>query len=419
MAEQDYKFIEEKIEPKKKRLFVEAAKKWFKLLLAALVFGVVASATAIVIFNLFGGKLKTKNNTPNPELVKMVTRPPVDNTQQDDEVKSSRNSFRDFTSADYDIMTGKMAQFAQEYNDTVVTVTRVTEGMDCFENPMEYTDSFSGIVIHIDDEHMYILTRYDGLDEKSAYRIYFRTGEYTAATVRGVDTTTGLAVITAELEDMTTTMLSSTRKALIGYAERIKIGDAVIAIGKPAGSMYSMSYGVVLTNPIVKSITDRQVKLYHTNLPYIAGAGGVVMTSEGVVIGILTSKFYAEYGGMMTFVGIADLYNLINVLMNERNMPYFGLQVSNMSEEYMSENDLVSGVYITGVEQQSPAEEANLVVGDIVTMIGNHTIRDVNDYSEVLSSYDVGDEAVITINRIFAQNNKERKIKVTLTEQVR
>ena len=105
--------------------------------------------------------------------------------------------------------------------------------------------------------------------------------------------------------------------------------------------------------------------------------------------------------------------------MNERNMPYFGLQVSNMSEEYMSENDLVSGVYITGVEQQSPAEEANLVVGDIVTMIGNHTIRDVNDYSEVLSSYDVGDEAVITINRIFAQNNKERKIKVTLTEQVR
>ena len=94
MAEQDYKFIEEKIEPKKKRLFVEAAKKWFKLLLAALVFGVVASATAIVIFNLFGGKLKTKNNTPNPELVKMVTRPPVDNTQQDEEVKSSRNSFQ-------------------------------------------------------------------------------------------------------------------------------------------------------------------------------------------------------------------------------------------------------------------------------------------------------------------------------------
>ena len=30
MAEQDYKFIEEKIEPKKKRLFVEAAKKWLQ-----------------------------------------------------------------------------------------------------------------------------------------------------------------------------------------------------------------------------------------------------------------------------------------------------------------------------------------------------------------------------------------------------
>lgn len=421
MAEQNYKFIEEKIKPKKKRLIIEALKKWLKLILSGLVFGAVASVTAVVILNISEIDMPGKGNTPNPELVEVATQSPgnkVKYPEEDDEAYQ-KNSFRNFSAAQYDTMTGKLAQFAEDYNDTIVTVAKVTEGMDCFENPMECSDSFSGMVIRVDEENMYFLTRYDGLEENSAYRIYFRNGEYAAANVLGVDITTGLAVITTRLEDMTEAMLASARKALMGYSEEISIGDAIIAIGNPAGSMYSMSYGVVLTNPIVKSITDRQVLLYHTDLPYIAGAGGVVMNSEGVVIGILTSKFYAEYGGMMTFIGVAELDKLINTLISNRRMPYFGLQACNISDEYKSENDISCGIYITGVEPLSPAEDANLVVGDIITGIEQEPVDNVREYSDILSSYNPGDDIVVTIRRPFAKNNKERKIKVTLAEQVR
>ncbi len=424
MTEDNYKFIEEKIIPQKKRVIKEKIVKFFKLAVSGAVFGSVAAVTGILIYS--GSGINHPEDVTKPEVTyEPVETPGVDTIlEPKDELGGKSDSqeslnMEEFTIADYADLKGKVAEFAESYDDTIVTVAKVTEGVDFFENPVESSDSFSGVVVRVDNKNIYILTEYDGLEENSAYEIYFRNGEVTRANVLGVDKITGLAVISAKLDELSLEVLESARKAVIGNSTELKPGDFVTAIGNPAGSMYSMSYGAVLTKPITRYITDRRVSLFHTDMPCVANGGGVVMNYEGRIVGIITKRFDTEDSNITSFIGISELENLINLLISNRNMLYMGVVAIDMTEEYMLENNLSNGIYITSVEQGSPAESANLVTGDIIVSIGDETVENVFGFSNIIASYNAGDKVSVTIRRPYAKNNVERTVSIVIGEAVR
>lgn len=423
MTEDNYKFIEEKIIPQRKRVIKERIFKIVKLAVSGAVFGGAAVITGILIYN--SGIVHSDSNTqaevtPAPTQTPDVTMVPEQKDEQADEpVETANLRLEDITIADYADLRAKVAEFAESYEDTIVSVAKVTEGVDYFENPVESSDSFSGVVFCVDNKNIYILTEYDGLEENSAYDIYFRNGEVTRASVLGVDKITGLAVISAEIEKLSQAVLESARKAVFGDSTKIKTGDFITAIGNPAGSMYSMSYGVVLSKPITKYITDRSVSLFYTDMPCVANGGGVVMNYEGKIVGFITKRFDTEYSNITSFIGISELENLISLLISNRNMLYIGVVASDMSDEYMRENNLTNGVYITSVEQGSPAENANLVTGDIIVSIGDEAVENVYGYSNIIASYNAGDKVDVTIRRPYAKKNVERTVSIVIDEAVR
>lgn len=441
MTEDNYKFIEEKIMPQRKRVIKERIFKLARLAVSGAVFGGAAVITGILIYN--SGIIHSDSNT-QAEVTPALTQTPAitnitdgkdeqagkdertgkeeqdgKNEQAGKEDKRQSIDLENFTIADYAEVREMVADFAESYDDTIVTVAKVTEGVDCFKNPVESSDSFSGVVVRVDEQFIYILTEYDGIVDNSAYEIYFRNGEYTRANVLGVDKITGLAVISARIDELSLAVLESARKAVFGDSTQLRVGEFVTAIGNPAGSMYSMSYGTVLTKPIVKYITDRCVSLFHTDMPCVANGGGVVMNYEGKIVGFITKRFDTEESNITSFIGASELENLISFLISNRNMLYMGIVPSDMSDEYMLDNNLTNGIYVTSVEHGSPAENANLATGDIIVSIGNEEVEDVYGYSNIIASYNAGDEIAVTIRRPYAKKDVERTVNIVLGEAVR
>jgi putative serine protease PepD len=58
-----------------------------------------------------------------------------------------------------------------------------------------------------------------------------------------------------------------------------------------------------------------------------------------------------------------------------------------------------TGVRITGVRAGSPAEQAGLKAGDVITAIGAKVVANLFDMTEALRSHQPGDTVVIEVRR--------------------
>ena len=92
------------------------------------------------------------------------------------------------------------------------------------------------------------------------------------------------------------------------------------------------------------------------------------------------------------------------------------LDVSNayMSREYyeiIRKANVTSGVIVTDFEENSPAKEAGLKVGDIIIKVDGNDIASNAYLRYYLYKHKVGDEMKLTIIR----DGKEKELKITLT----
>ncbi len=93
---------------------------------------------------------------------------------------------------------------------------------------------------------------------------------------------------------------------------------------------------------------------------------------------------------------------------------YIGVQLSDLTEQLSNYFGVSSreGVLITEVNEDSPAEKAGLLAGDVITAINNEDVSDYGDVKEIVSESDEGDKLNITIVR----NKKEQSIEVTVAD---
>jgi hypothetical protein len=64
-----------------------------------------------------------------------------------------------------------------------------------------------------------------------------------------------------------------------------------------------------------------------------------------------------------------------------------------------------AGLLVDGVTEGKPAQKAGILTGDIITQIGDHTIKDMQSYMDALGKFEKGQQVPVKIIR-----NKEEKI---------
>ena len=84
----------------------------------------------------------------------------------------------------------------------------------------------------------------------------------------------------------------------------------------------------------------------------------------------------------------------------------FGLLLENPSEDLINKYKLneknpsnIQGVIVTGVEEDSPAEEAGLQEGDIITRVGRKKIYSTKDFLSEMSKFDDESKVLFLVKR--------------------
>ena len=187
--------------------------------------------------------------------------------------------------------------------------------------------------------------------------------------------------------------------AEIGNSDELEVGELAIAIGNPLGLEFerTVTAGIISGLNRVIAVDDNQVmeNLIQTDASINPGnSGGPLLNSKGQVIGINTAKIASGEG-----LGFAIPINLAKPIVNQvietgaYKTVYMGIKGLGLKEyESLLGVDLSpeGGVIILEVEGGSPAAQAGLQNGDVITKIGDVEVNDMTQLKNTLYNYNQG-----------------------------
>lgn len=302
---------------------------------------------------------------------------------------------------------------AQKVTPSVVGIRTTTSVMNFFGGNQEATGEGSGVIY---SSNGYIITNYhviaDAISNKSSSKISVYTGtlEDTPydAEVIGYNISSDLAVLKIQAENLTAIEIHN--------SDDLKVGQYVITVGNPGGLefMDSVTYGVISGLDRVVS-SDSTVKLIQTDAAINPGnSGGALVNVKGQLVGINSSKIVSEeFEGMGFAIESNDVKKICdNIIANKNTQEsYIGISISEKyTAEVLKFYGFPSGAVISSVADNSPAQDAGLKRGDIITEFNNKTISDYLILEALINECKPGDQANIKIYR----NGRYYSTKITI-----
>lgn len=230
------------------------------------------------------------------------------------------------------------------------------------------------------------------------------------ATIVGSDKVSDLALLKIDKTGLTA--------AELGNSSETKVGELAVAIGNPLGLDFAGSVTVGYVSAVNRKVTTegRTYNLIQTDAAINSGnSGGALVNSKGQVIGVNSIKVQ-ETGveGLGFALPIDDVKPIIEQLLENKKIvrPYIGLSGFNLDSRVAEKNNLVEGVYVQQVMQNTPASKAGIKAGDIITAIEGQQINTMEKLNEIKNTKKVGDTITLKIYR----QQKYIDFKVTLEE---
>jgi len=276
-----------------------------------------------------------------------------------------------------------------------ITVTSETTGSDQspfpFGNtPQKQTQQAQGSgFVYDTDGH--IVTNDHVVQGATSVKVTFSNGSTYDATVVGTDPSTDLAVLRVDAPSSLLQPLD------LADSDNVAVGDGVIAIGSPFGLEGTLTTGVV-------SALDRTID--GTNGYSIPGAiqtdaainhgnsGGVLLNMQGDVIGV-TSQIESESGGNVG-IGFAIPSNTVRSVAGQL---VSGQKVQHAFLGVRLEDAASGGARIATVTSGSPADDAGLKAGDVVTAFDGKSIANSEELTAAVGAKQPGDKVQITVQR--------------------
>lgn len=289
----------------------------------------------------------------------------------------------------------------------------------------ETPSSGTGIVFSKSDDKLYILTNYHVVEGARKINATFIDNEAYAGKVTGYDESHDLAVVEINLNEMSNDTLNSIKIGVFAKEDDLTLGEPAIAIGNALGSGQSVTVGYVSALSKEVQMTDKTMTLIQTDAAINPGnSGGALLNSNGEIIGINSSKYSdTSVEGMGFAIPVSTVMDIIPGLVegnqNEAKTVYLGISGSTVTSSYVQSFGWPEGVYVSTVQEDSPASKANIEAGDIITKFDDQEITSMEQLQAAIQKKNVGDQVKITVSR---QNKNgtfnEVELTATLAERV-
>jgi serine protease Do len=230
-------------------------------------------------------------------------------------------------------------------------------------------------------------------------RASFPDGREVPFEVVGADPLSDLAVLRARAEDLP--------PAELGDAERLRVGQLVVAIGSPNGFSGSVTAGVVSalgrSLPTSSRSATRLIEnVIQTDAALNPGnSGGALADGMARVIGINTAVAGV---GLGLAVPINDATRrIVAALMNEGRVrrAYIGIVggARPLPPRVAAEVGRDQGVEVVEVVGDSPAAVAGLRPEDVITEVDGAPLTDVGDLQRLMVAERIGHDLTLRVHR--------------------
>lgn len=249
----------------------------------------------------------------------------------------------------------------------------------------------------------HVVTREDNI------KVLLPDGRSLSATIAGRDPGSDLAVLRLAEKALTAAKTS----------EEVKVGQLVLALGRPNEEGMQASWGIVtsISGPARTSrggMLDEYIRSETT--PYPGFSGGPLINTEGEVLGLNTSGL--TRGSSLT-IPVKVAWQVAEALATHGSVKrgYLGVRTQPVEVPEAARQALQRGqehgLLVLWLEEGGPAARSGLLVGDILVGVSGQPVGDPDDLFAALNSDTVGKAIAVEILR----GGRPETIQITVGER--
>lgn len=307
-----------------------------------------------------------------------------------------------------------IADAVEKLYDAVVVVGSYKNGV--------LSSSGTGFVYEEDDKYAYILTNSHVIDNATSIKVKFTNDNIENVELVGNDSYSDIAVLKVAKDKVL-------KIAEIGTNENLRVGDTVFAIGAPLDNEYSwtVTRGILSGKDRLVDVSvsntasaDWVMSVIQTDAAINSGnSGGPLANSNGEVIGVTNMKLVSDgVEGMGFAIPIEDAINYAKQLRENGKIerPFIGISMLDSSDTFnlaryrINLDTSLEGAVVIETQKGSPAADAKLQIGDVITKIEDYEVTSVARLKYYLYKYAPGDKIKIT----YVRNGKTETVTIKL-----
>lgn len=260
--------------------------------------------------------------------------------------------------------------------------------------PRETNSLGSGFIISHDG---YVLTNHHVVKDADEIIVKLSDRRELVAKLIGSDPRTDVALLKIEADDLPVVE--------IGSPDKLQVGEWVLAIGSPFGFEQSVTAGIVSAKG--RSLPGgNYVPFIQTDVAINPGnSGGPLFNMDGKVVGI-NSQIYSRTGGFMGLSFAIPMDVVMNVVdqiktKGKVSRGWMGVQIQDVTRELAESFGMQRpiGALVAKVITGSPAEKADLQIGDVIVEYNGQEIETSGDLPPLVGMTPINQLAKLKVIR--------------------
>jgi serine protease DegS len=223
-----------------------------------------------------------------------------------------------------------------------------------------------------------IVTNQHVIAGADSIRVQLSDGRIGDATIVGQDPDTDIAILHLDIDKLPIMP--------VGRSDTLRVGDIVLAIGNPYGLSQTVTQGIVSATGRGQLGLATFENFIQTDAAINLGnSGGALIDAYGDLVGINTAVLNRTYGGPEG-IGFAIPVNLVRGVMEQILAHghvvrgWLGFVPQDLSDEQATQLGIAAGgVTVVNILVKSPAFEAGVRPGDLITALGHEPVRSAQD----------------------------------------
>jgi serine protease Do len=295
--------------------------------------------------------------------------------------------------------------------DSVVEITTETVQTSIWMGQYISTGAGSGVII---DGSGLIITNNHVIEGAGSVIVRLTDGSEYEATLVGADSAVDIAIIRINPQGRELTV------ATIGCSSDLVVGEDVVAIGNPLGSLGgTLTTGIISATERTLTIDGEEMVLLQTNAAINPGnSGGGLFNMAGQLIGVVNAKAAGDdVEGLGFAIPIDFAHKIAEDLINYgyvRGVVDHGLTLLDVTVQNLPAAYRKYGVTSVGVVILQSKYNDELKYGDYIVSANGIEIDSSRDVELILKSLSVGDKVALSIVR----ENKIVEVEIILQEKI-